>query len=66
MQRILFKDATIVNEGQQIEGDILIEGDVISKIGGVINNSTAKEIAAKGNMIIPGISDHSRALTGEV
>ena len=54
----LLKNGTIINEGRVFTSDILIKGDVIEKIGGVLeNNCGAVEIDASGKLIIPGCID---------
>jgi len=54
----LLKNGTIINEGRVFTSDILIKGDVIEKIGGIIeNNCGAIEIDANGKIIIPGCID---------
>ncbi len=59
MNKTLIKNARIVNENKVFKGDILIEGDFISKIG-VSLVSADKEtqiIDAKGSFLIPGVID---------
>jgi dihydroorotase len=56
MRKIILKNARMVNEGQIIEGDLLIENSFISKVGGVID-SEGQEVDVKGNLVIPGIID---------
>lgn len=54
----LLKNGTIINEGRVFTSDILIKGDVIEKIGGILeNNCGAVEIDASGKLIIPGCID---------
>ena len=56
--RILIKHAKIVNEGQIIEGDILIEGEFIKEIAKDINASLANTIIdASGKYVFPGAID---------
>ncbi len=59
MQTILIKNAQIVNEGQIIQGDVLVEGDRISEVGGSISvkSSETKVIDADGQFLIPGMID---------
>lgn len=52
----IIKNATIIDEGKSIEGDILIKDDKIEKIGGIIDNP-GKEIDATNQWVIPGIID---------
>ncbi len=59
MNRILIKNARIVNEGTIIEGDVLIENEFIVEIAASISAKTAstKVIDAEGNYLIPGAID---------
>lgn len=57
MGSTLIKNALMVNEGKTLEGDLLIEGERISRIGSSISSDTAKVIDVKGNYLIPGIID---------
>jgi len=55
----LIKNAKIVNEGQIIEGDILIEDKVITNIDSSISVKSADitVIDAEGNYVVPGLID---------
>jgi dihydroorotase len=56
--KILLKNATIVNENQIFESDLLIENDLISKIGKNISSENVdKIIDATGKYLLPGIID---------
>lgn len=57
MNRILIKNARIVNEGAITEGDVLIEGEMISRIGRDISASGATVIDIAGRYLIPGAID---------
>ncbi|MGV3461336.1 MAG: dihydroorotase [Flavobacterium sp.] len=58
MNRILIKNARIVNEGTITEGDILIEGKFIKEIADSISaKPDVKVIDAEGNYLIPGAID---------
>ncbi len=59
MSRILIKNAKIVNEGEIVEGDVLIEGEYIVEIGQNISlkSSSTKVIDAEGNYLLPGVID---------
>lgn len=59
MNRILIKNAKIVNEGSIFEGDLLIEDDIIVEIAETISlkSSDCKIIDAQNNFLIPGIID---------
>ncbi len=58
MQHTIIKDTCIVNEGQQIFGDLLITNERIEKIGGKIDiKGRATEINGTGNYLLPGVID---------
>lgn len=59
MNKILIKNAKIVNEGVIFEGDVLIEGQIIKEIAESISpkSSDCKIIDAEGNYLIPGAID---------
>ena len=59
MRRILIRNAKIVNEGAIVEGDVLIENELIAAIGKSIETSTdnLEIIDAQGNYLIPGAID---------
>lgn len=58
METVLIKNATIVNEGKQTQGDVLIRDGRIGKIGGNIDTpSRAREINAEGLHLLPGCID---------
>src|SRR6187402_1099256 len=58
MNRILIKNAKIVNEGTIFEGDVLVENQYIVKIEANISaSSDTKIIDAQGNYLIPGAID---------
>ncbi len=57
MAKYLLKNARIVNEGQQMEGDVLIKDEYIEKIGASISDDTATVIDLKGKLLIPGMID---------
>jgi len=56
--KILIKNATIINENQIFESDLLIENDLIKKIAQNISDENAdKIIDASGKYLLPGIID---------
>lgn len=55
MEKVALKNALLVNEDHVWEGDLLIEGDRISQIGGTASAST--EIDVDGAWVIPGMID---------
>lgn len=59
MKSVLIKNANIVNEGQIITGDVLIEGDRIVEISSSISmkSGNTKIIDADGSYLIPGMID---------
>ena len=58
MNKLLIKDATIINEGIRSHGDIYIEGEFIKKIGvGIKLDSEVQTINANGFLVIPGMID---------
>ena len=58
MNKLLIKDATIINEGKRSIEDIYIEGEFIKKIGvGIKLNNEVETINANGFLVIPGMID---------
>ena len=56
--KILIKNAQIVNENQIFKGDLLIENDLILKIGNDISEENAhRVIDADGKYLLPGVID---------
>jgi dihydroorotase len=55
--KILIKNATIVNEGEIFESDLLINNELIEKIERGITDKADKVIDAKGLHLFPGIID---------
>jgi dihydroorotase len=54
----LIVNAKIVNEGQVLEGDLLIKGEYIEKIGANLQSVKAdRVIDAKGRFLFPGVID---------
>jgi len=54
----LIVNAKIVNEGQVIEGDVLIKGHYIEKIGANLQSTKSKRVIdAKGAFLFPGVID---------
>ncbi|TNE79182.1 MAG: dihydroorotase [Bacteroidetes bacterium] len=56
MSATIIRNARIVNEGQIIEGDVLIQNGRIEKIGANIH-AVATEFDAQGHFLLPGIID---------
>ncbi len=57
MSKIVIKNGLIVNEGQQLTRDLLIEEGKISQVAQTIEVADAEEIDAKGLLVLPGIID---------
>ncbi len=57
MNSTLITNAQLVNEGKVIDGDVLIRGNRIEKIGNGLSAPNATVINAKGNLLLPGIID---------
>jgi dihydroorotase len=57
MKKILLKNATLVNEHQVVQQDILIKGELIEKLGHDLSDATAEVIDLEGHHILPGIID---------
>lgn len=55
--RLLITNATVVNEGQTQEVDVLIEGDRIAKVAANISADGAQVIDAAGKHLLPGMID---------
>ena len=59
MNKVLIKNAQIVNEGIIVKGDVFIENDLIVEIGGSISAKTGgtQIIEANGKYLMPGLID---------
>ncbi|SHI35710.1 dihydroorotase [Pseudozobellia thermophila] len=57
MDKILIKNARVVNENSVIEADVLIEKDLIARIGPDISDDTARVVDIDGNYLLPGLID---------
>jgi len=57
MSKTIIRNAHIVNEGKVIEGDVLIDGQIIAKIGKVGEVADAEEVDATGKILFPGVID---------
>ncbi len=59
MNKILIKNAQIVNEGKIVNSDVLIEGNYIVEIDNSIKNilNDIQTIDAKGKYLLPGVID---------
>ena len=57
MQKVLIKNARIVNEGSIFEGDVLLKAERIERIDRDISSEGAKLIDAQGSFLMPGIID---------
>lgn len=54
--KTLIVNAKIVNQGKVVEGDVLLDGERIEKIGSNLSTS-GKTIDANGNYLLPGVID---------
>jgi dihydroorotase len=57
MSKTIIKNATIVNEGKTVTGDVLITDNIIERIAPQLDTAGAKEINGEGLHLIPGIID---------
>jgi dihydroorotase len=57
MNTTLITNAKIANEGKVFEGDVLIRGFFIEKIGNNLSGEHARVIDAKGKLLLPGAID---------
>ena len=55
--KTIIKNISIVNEGQIIVADLLIDNGIIQKIGQLNNDSNATTINGTGKYLFPGIID---------
>ncbi|NER10292.1 dihydroorotase [Muriicola jejuensis] len=57
MSRTIIKNARMVNEGRIEEGDLLVEGERIARIGPSISSDGARVIDIQGKFLFPGVID---------
>lgn len=58
MDRILFRNARIVNRGAVVEGDLLVKNGRIERVDRSIHiNEPCQEIDLKGKFLLPGVID---------
>ncbi len=57
LQRTIIRNSHLVNEGQIIVADLLIENNLIQKIGTVPSNADATVIDGTGKYLLPGVID---------
>jgi dihydroorotase len=55
--KLIIKNALIINEGKKTEGDVLMANQRIEKIDKIIDEAGAEVIDASGQWLIPGIID---------
>ncbi len=55
--KTLIVNAKIVNEGKVVDGDVLISGERIEKVGSQLSDRNARVIDAKGTFLFPGAID---------
>ena len=59
MQKYLFKNIQVVNEGKTVTADVLTVGERIEKLAPVIDSkSSVKEINGEGKFLLPGVIDN--------
>lgn len=56
-QSILIKNISLINEGQIVVADLLVEGGLIQEIGSIPDIGKAKVIDGSGKLLLPGIID---------
>jgi dihydroorotase len=56
-ERTLIKNISIVNEGQIIISDILIDNGIIQRIGNINDNNPARVLDGTSKYLFPGIID---------
>ena len=57
MARLLFKNARLVNEGTVTEGDILVVGERIERVGAGLSDDVAGIVDLGGRILMPGVID---------
>ncbi|WP_445381095.1 dihydroorotase [Robiginitalea sp. IMCC43444] len=57
MKKLLLKNARLVNEGQIREGDVLIDGLYISRIGSDLSEPETEVLDLEGKFLLPGLID---------
>ena len=57
MSKILLKDALLVTHDRIIRNDLLIEGNIIAKIGNNLSDSEAKVLDCHEQIVFPGLID---------
>ena len=58
MSSVLIRNARLVNEGREFDGDLLVSHGRIVKIAGRIDSENARvEIDANGQWLLPGMID---------
>jgi dihydroorotase len=57
MAGTLIKNALVVNEGKQFQGDVLIKSGRIEKVNGEIPVDDHEVIDLQGNLLLPGVID---------
>ena len=57
MNKTLITNARLVNDGAVVEGDLLIEGARIARVGGAIAADGCRVIDVQGLTLMPGMID---------
>ncbi len=57
--KLLLKGGRIIDPAQRLDtvGDVLVDGGVIAKVGGSIDDKDAEVIDARGLVVAPGLID---------
>ena len=57
MAKTLITNARLVNDGRTVEGDLLVDGERIARVGGEIAATDAVVVDARGLLLMPGMID---------
>ena len=57
MAKTLITNARLVNDGRTVEGDLLVDGERIARVGGEIAATDAVVVDARGLFLMPGMID---------
>jgi dihydroorotase len=57
VSKLLLANGRVVNEGRIVEGDVLVDGDRIERIGGAVSAAGAEVVDLEGRYVLPGLID---------
>ncbi len=57
MKKLLLANGRIVNEGRIVEGNVLIVGDRIERVGAALSEADAEVVDLEGRYVLPGLID---------